>query len=112
MIQVIAAFFGSIGFAIVLKIHGKQIIYAGIGGMLTWITYLVGVQAGWNLFWSNFLAALFVAVYAELMARVNKAPATIFLTAAAVPCPSRWRNSALRQRMRIISSTIRTSTAV
>ena len=85
MIQVIAAFFGSIGFAIVLKIHGKQIIYAGIGGMLTWITYLVGVQAGGNLFWSNFLAALFVAVYAEVMARVNKAPATIFLTAAAVP---------------------------
>ena len=85
MIQVLAAFVGSIGFAIILKIHGRQIIYAGIGGLLTWVTYLVGVQAGCNLFWSNFLAALFVAVYAELMARVNKAPATIFLTAAAVP---------------------------
>lgn len=32
-----------------------------------------------------FAAAVFVAVYAEIMARINRAPATIFLTAAAVP---------------------------
>ena len=31
------------------------------------------------------IASIFVGIYAEIMARVNKAPATIFLTAAAVP---------------------------
>ena len=36
-------------------------------------------------FIANLIAAVYVAIYAELMARVNKAPATIFLTAAAVP---------------------------
>ena len=84
VIQVIAAFFGSIGFAIILKIRGKQITYAGIGGMLTWI-YLVVYPLVDSYFWGNLIASLFVAVYAEVMARVNKAPATIFLTAAAVP---------------------------
>ena len=32
-----------------------------------------------------FIASIFVAIYAEVMARVNRAPAPIFLTAAAVP---------------------------
>ena len=85
MIQVIAAFVGSIGFAIILKIKGRQILYAGIGGMLTWCVYLVCYNMMESYFWANLVAAMFVAFFAEIMARVNKAPATIFLTAAAVP---------------------------
>lgn len=84
-IQIAAAFVGSIGFAIILKIKGRQIIYAGIGGMLTWAVYLACYQVVESYFWANLVAAMFVAFYAEIMARVNKAPATIFLTAAAVP---------------------------
>ncbi len=84
-IQIVAAFFGSIGFAIILKIRGKQIAYAGIGGMLTWIVYLIAFHYVSSYFWANLAAAVFVAFFAEIMARVNKAPATIFLTAAAVP---------------------------
>ncbi len=83
--QLIAAFAGSIGFAIVLKIKGKQILYAGIGGFITWWIYLISFDYLQNDFLSNLIAAIFVAVYAEIMARVNLAPATIFLTAAAVP---------------------------
>ena len=33
----------------------------------------------------NFVASVFVAIYAEIMARVNRAPTTIFLTAVAIP---------------------------
>lgn len=84
-IQLGAAFLGSIGFALILKIKGRQILYAGVGGLITWGIYLLAfAQIGSN-FESNLIAAIFVAIYAEIMARVNKAPATIFLTAAAVP---------------------------
>ena len=85
LIQIGAAFIGSIGFAVMLKIRGKQILYAGIGGLLTWCVFLAANDALGTYFWSNFIASIFVALYAEVMARVNKAPATIFLTAAAVP---------------------------
>ena len=85
MTQMIAAFVGSIGFAIVLRIKGRQIIYAGIGGFITWGIYLLAYGEFESYFLANFIAAVFVAVYAEIMARVNKAPSTIFLTAAAVP---------------------------
>ena len=38
-----------------------------------------------GLFLPNLLASVFVGIYAEIMARVNRAPATIFLTTGAVP---------------------------
>lgn len=85
MTQMLAAFVGSIGFAIVLRIKGRQILYAGIGGFITWGIYLLAYDELKSYFLANFIAAVFVAVYAEIMARVNKAPSTIFLTAAAVP---------------------------
>lgn len=85
LIQIPAAFVGSLGFALMLKIKGEQVIYAGIGGLFTWCIYLVSYEIIDSYYWSNFIAAVFVALYAEVMARVNKAPATIFLTAAAVP---------------------------
>lgn len=85
ILQLFAAFAGSIGFAIVLKIRGIQILYAGIGGMVTWAIYLMSYSVSGSVFTGNLIASMFVAVYAEIMARINKAPSTIFLTAAAVP---------------------------
>lgn len=85
IIQLAAAFLGSIGFALMLKIKGRQVFYAGIGGLITWAIYLFAFSEIGRNFESNLLASIFVAIYAEIMARVNKAPATIFLTAAAVP---------------------------
>ena len=58
---------------------------AGAGGAVTWIVYLLTESMTGGLFIPYFTASVFVAVYAEIMARVNRAPATIFLTAAAVP---------------------------
>lgn len=85
IIQVMSAFVGSIGFAVFFKMKGKQIIMAGLGGAVTWAVFLIfNVQLG-GQFVPNLIAAIFVGIYAEIMARVNKAPATIFLTAAAVP---------------------------
>ncbi len=83
--QVIAALIGSIGFAIFFKMKGKQIVLAGIGGGITWMVYLMFQPEFEGYFIPYFIASIFVAIYAELMARVNRAPATIFLTATAVP---------------------------
>ncbi|MBQ4650554.1 MAG: threonine/serine exporter family protein [Firmicutes bacterium] len=84
-VQIITAFIGSFGFAVFFRMKGKQILLAAAGGAATWAVYLmVAVQAG-GYFIPNVIAAIFAAIYAEIMARVNKAPATIFLTAAAVP---------------------------
>ena len=85
VVQIIAALVGSVGFAIFFKMKGKQIALAGIGGAVTWMVYLFVQSFVTGYFVPYFAAAVFVAVYAEIMARINRAPATIFLTAAAIP---------------------------
>lgn len=85
VVQIIAALVGSVGFAIFFKMKGRQIALAGIGGAVTWMVYLFVQSFVIGYFVPYFAAAVFVAVYAEIMARINRAPATIFLTAAAVP---------------------------
>ena len=85
IIQLLAACVGSVGFAMLLNMRGKQVVYAGIGGIISWGIYLLGYRFAESYFIANFVAAVFVALYAEIMARVNRAPTTIFLTAAAIP---------------------------
>ena len=85
ILQTAAAFRGSIGFAIFFKMKGKQIVLAGAGGAVTWAVYLLMQHFIEGYFVPYLVASIFVGIYAEIMARVNKAPATIFLTAAAVP---------------------------
>lgn len=85
VVQIVTACIGSLGFAVFFRMKGKQIIMAGVGGAVTWAVYLMAAALAGGNFMPNIIAAIFAAVYAEIMARVNKAPATIFLTASAVP---------------------------
>ena len=85
IIQVISALIGSVGFALFFNMKGKQLVAAGIGGALTWTVYLIVQPYFDDYFIPYLIASLFVGIFAEIMARVNRAPATIFLTTAAVP---------------------------
>lgn len=83
--QITAAFIGSLGFAFFLKMRTRQAFLAAIGGGITWALYLILEAVLGGLFVPNLLASIFVGIFAEIMARVNRAPATVFLTTAAVP---------------------------
>ena len=91
MIQIAAATVGSLGFAIFLKMRGRQIALAGLGGAVTWAVCLICQQYIEGNFIPYFVASIFVAIYAEVMARVNRAPATIFLTAVHIFPPKETR---------------------
>lgn len=84
-IGIVSAFLGSLGFALFFKDTGKKLWIAAIGGGLTWILYTILEQYGMAYFTNNFLCAVFSALYAEVMARRLKAPATVFLIPAVVP---------------------------
>lgn len=85
IVQVTAAFIGSFGFAFFLKMRTRQAVMAAVGGGITWALYLLLAAQLGGQFLPNLLASIFVGIYAEIMARVNRAPATVFLTTAAVP---------------------------
>ncbi len=85
ILQLIAASLGSVGFALILKMRNNLLMYAGVGGLITWGIYLLVFQYFPSLFIANFVASIFVGLYAEIMARVHKIPTTVFLTSASIP---------------------------
>lgn len=84
-IQLISCTIACVGFAYWFNVKGIQVLYCGIGAFFTWIIYLVVYEYKPSNFVSTMVGAMFVYAFAAIMARVNKAPATIFLTTSAFP---------------------------
>ena len=84
-IQLVSCTIACVGFAFWFQIRGKQVIYSGIGAFITWSIYLIVFEIEPSNFLATLVAAIFVATYAFVMSRINKAPSTIFLTASVFP---------------------------
>lgn len=86
VIQCLAAFLGCLGFSFVFRIH-KNLRFAfigSLGGMIGWIVYLL-LENSLGIIISSLCAMMIVALYSELMARLFKAPATIFIVVGCFP---------------------------
>ena len=85
IVQLAAAFLGSLGFAMLFNIRGKKLLTTALGGLLSWSVYLA-----LGVFMENdvpryFLTSMFLTLYAEILARKQKSPDTIFIICAAIP---------------------------
>ena len=83
-IQIVTAFIGCIGFALFFNMKKRQVIYSGVGGAVAWGIYLIFAHLMGSVFIPTLIASVFIGVYSEIMAKVNKAPATIFFTSVAI----------------------------
>lgn len=84
-LQIFAAFASSLGLAIVFSVsrHPRFIFIGALIGAVGWTCYLL--FSGMNIYFQYFLASLVVAFISEIMARLNKAPATIFTLVGIFP---------------------------
>lgn len=85
ILQIISSFTGSFGFAALYNLHGKKLWTAGLGGLISWAVYLAVQVMIKNNFLINMFAAMAATIYAEMMARTLKTPATIFLISSIIP---------------------------
>jgi uncharacterized membrane protein YjjB (DUF3815 family) len=85
ILQLLASFIGSAGFALLFQIRLKLLPWASMGGALTWGVYLL-LSEGLKLgpFTANLVAAAFGALLAEFSARIWKVPSTLFFLPAVV----------------------------
>lgn len=83
--QVIMAMLGSVGFGILFNLRGRRLMLAGLGGMLSWIIYLILYRIIGHEVASYGLATVLTTLYSQAMARVVKSPATLFLVPSVVP---------------------------
>ena len=85
IIQFISCTAACVGFGLWFNVKGKQVLFCGIGAFCTWGMYVISDGILHNYFLATLVSAIFVAGYAQVMARVNKAPATIFQSVCAFP---------------------------
>lgn len=85
LIKLAAVFVMSNAIGILYRIPRSLIVYASITGVAGWlVTYLV-VHSGISTIMANFLGSMVVGLLAELLARLLKKPATIFIIPGFIP---------------------------
>ena len=85
LIEILAAFAGTVGYGALFNVRGKKLLFAGLGGMCGWIIYLL-----LNTFIPNeiiccLIVAVITSAYSEILARILKTPASTFYIATLMP---------------------------
>ncbi len=83
--QVIVAIIASFGFGIIYNIKGKKLIFASIGGGLSWFCYLYLTQNKVGSILSLFISSIIFSIYSEICARYLKTPVTTLVICALIP---------------------------
>lgn len=78
------AFLACLAFCFIVNVRGRMLFFAPLGSSLGWLVYLLCELAAEDLV-CYFFATVAVSAYAEIMARVHRAPATGFLLVGLFP---------------------------
>lgn len=86
ILNTIYTFIATFCFSVLANIRGMNLLFASIGGGVTWFVYLLTSSYFHipNLF-CFFIASIFAATYSEIMARVLKTPVTTLVISAVIP---------------------------
>lgn len=80
------SFMGCVGYCLVfnIRMRKRMLLLASLGGAVGWCVYLL---CGWlqNDITQSFAAILAVAACSEIMARLQKSPATVYLIVGLIP---------------------------
>ena len=83
--QLIAAFFGAAGFAMIFHLPRKYLAAASIGGILSWAIYLAVGCASSSVFFPALVASAFSALYSEALAQWRDIPSLLFVIPSVIP---------------------------
>ncbi len=72
-------------FTMLLEIPRKHAFNASLLGGLNWLVYLIVMEETGSVMGASFTSSLLVAILGQLLARVQKAPAILFLVAGILP---------------------------
>ena len=79
-IQLLAGTVACTGFALWFRVRGIKVLFCAIGVLLTSAVYILAFRYLPDVFLATLLAAIVCGLYAQVMARINRTPATIFST--------------------------------
>ena len=82
---VLSGFAGTFGFTLLFRSNKNRVIISSLGGLLTCVVYALSCIYFEHELMQNLFPALAATIYAEIMARMTKAPATPILACSIIP---------------------------
>ena len=82
---IISGAIGTLGFCLFFKIRRDKLIYGCIGGLLTSLFFCICSDLGLSVLMRNLIPTIVGTLYAEVIARIVKAPTIVFLIPAVIP---------------------------
>ncbi|MDF2821591.1 MAG: hypothetical protein K0R15_2032 [Clostridiales bacterium] len=86
LLPCVYSFIACVGYCFVanVRLRKKMLFFASLGGAIGWGVYLsFGYME--NGIVQSFLAIMIVTIYAEILSRIFKAPATVYLVVGIIP---------------------------
>lgn len=80
----ITAMIASSAYGMVFDLKGTPLLFGALGGGIGWVVYKL-LLINFNYAFAFFIAAVVVAIYSEVMARVRKMPASVFILVGMLP---------------------------
>lgn len=84
-LQFLLSFITTLGFSFFFQVRHRALVSASLAGALGWVLCAYCVEHGMSLIFSNFFAALLIAFLAEILARFEKSPVTIYIVPGILP---------------------------
>ena len=85
LVQIVTAALGTLGFGILFNVRGKKLAAVTAAGGISWALFIALCALGASEVTAYLICAIAVSVFAEVMARVLKSPATVFITPSLIP---------------------------
>lgn len=85
LIRILMSFTGAFAFSLLFNIKGKRLLFASLGGLLCGIVYYISSLFSAREVLAYFSSSIAVTIYAEIVARILKSPATSFLGPGVIP---------------------------
>ena len=85
VLQTIMGALGSVGFALLFRVRGKLLIFAFLGGLLSWGTYCIADIFVEHEALQYLIATTILTLYSEAFARILRCPSTILLVTGWIP---------------------------
>lgn len=85
VVNLICAFFGTLGFTILFNVHKRFYICCGLTGMVGWACYLAVAEFSASPAVASFFGSLAVVLLSRIFAVWKKCPITVFLVSGIFP---------------------------
>ena len=84
-VKTVTAFAGSLGFGMIFNMKPRHLLTAAAGGMLDWILYYYLAAFLDGIFVPSVCAGMFSVLYGEILARVRRCPANLYVITTLIP---------------------------